>query len=60
METVSNPLILTNNTEIVEKKVDIENALSRVRRPLEATLVNLEVYGIYSLPETWKSKIVIV
>jgi hypothetical protein len=50
---------LSNNTEIVEKKVDIEQALSRSRRPLDSTIVNLEVYGIYSLPDTWKSKIVL-
>lgn len=59
MATVSNPLILTNNTEIVEKKVDLEHALSRVRRPLESTTVNVEVYGVYSLPDTWKSKVVL-
>jgi hypothetical protein len=50
---------LSNNTEIVEKKVDIEQALSRSRRPLDSTIVNLEVYGVYSLPDTWKSKIVL-
>lgn len=40
-----------NNIEIVEKKVDIENALSRMRRPLDSTTVNLEVYGVFSLPD---------
>jgi hypothetical protein len=49
---------LSNNTEIVEKKIDIEQALSRARRPLDSTVVNLEVYGVYSLPDSWKSKIV--
>ena len=47
------------NTEIIEKKVDIDQALSRMRRPLEATTVNLEVYGLYSLPEGWKQKIAV-
>lgn len=51
---------LSSNTEIVEKKVDIEQALSRVRRPLDSTTLNLEVYGVYSMPEHWKSKIVSV
>lgn len=47
------------NTEVIEKKVDIEQALGRMRRPLEATTVNLEVYGLYSLPEGWKQKIAV-
>ena len=49
---------LANNTEIVEKKVDVENALSRMRRPLDLTEINVEVYGIYSLPDQWKHKVV--
>ena len=48
------------NTEIVEKKVDIEAALSRMRRPLDSTSLNLEVYGVYSLPDPWKTKLVTV
>ena len=47
-----------NNTEIVEKKVDVEQAISRMRRPLEQTSLNIEVYGVYSLPDAWKSKLV--
>jgi hypothetical protein len=40
-----------NNTEVVEKKVDIEQALGRMRRPVDMTQVNIEVYGIYALPD---------
>ena len=47
-----------NNTEIVEKKVDIESALGKMRRPLDGTTVNVEVYGVYALPEAWKGKVV--
>ena len=46
------------NTEITEKKVDIEEALSRVRRPLESIGCNIEIYGTYAMPESWKQKIV--
>lgn len=60
MATIASPLVLTNNTEIIEKKVDLENALSRVRRPLECTTLDLEVFGVFSLPEHWKAKIVII
>lgn len=49
---------LSTNTEIVEKKVDIEQALSRLRRPVDSTTLNLEVYGVFSLPEHWKAKVV--
>lgn len=47
------------NTEIIEKKVDIEQALMKMRRPLDVTTVNVEVYGVYALPEPWKQKIVV-
>jgi hypothetical protein len=43
--------MLINNTEIVEKKVDIEQSISRMRRPLDLTTMNIEVYGIYALPD---------
>lgn len=56
--SVSNTNMLVNNTEIVEKKVDIENALSRMRRPLDLTEINVEVYGVYSLPDQWKTRVV--
>ena len=56
--SAANPLQLSNNTEIVEKKVDVEQALSRVRRPLDQTTFNFDVYGVFSLPEPWKAKIV--
>lgn len=49
----------STNTEIIEKKVDIDTALSRMRRPLDLTTVNVEVYGVYSLPEVWKQKITV-
>ena len=45
------------NTEITEKKVDAEEALTRVRRPVDSVLVTLEVYGAYALPDSWKAKI---
>ena len=48
----------SKNTEITEKKVDVEEALSRTRKPMVELSVNLEVYGAYALPESWKSKIV--
>ena len=51
--------VQSQNTEIVEKKVDIEQALSRVRRPIDSTSLNLEVYGVYSMPESWKAKVVL-
>lgn len=28
----------------------------RFRRPLDSVSINLEVYGVYSLPEHWKNK----
>jgi len=49
----------STNTEIIEKKVDVDTALSRMRRPLDLTTVNVEVYGVYSLPEVWKQKITV-
>ena len=58
MASAGNMLNQINNTEIVEKKVDVEQALSRMRKPLEQTSLNIEVYGVYSLPDAWKSKIV--
>lgn len=58
MASSANLLGQVNNTEIVEKKVDVEQALSRLRKPLESTTLNIEVYGVYSLPDAWKSKIV--
>jgi hypothetical protein len=50
-------MLKSSNTEVIEKKVDIESAIARMRRPLDLTSVNLEVYGVYSLPEVWKQKI---
>jgi hypothetical protein len=50
-------MLKSTNTEIIEKKVDVEQAISRMRRPLDLTTVNVEVYGVYSLPEAWKQKI---
>jgi hypothetical protein len=35
MASAGNMLNQINNTEIVEKKVDVEQALSRMRKPLE-------------------------
>ena len=46
------------NTEVTEKPVDIEEALSRVQTPLKQVSLNLEVYGTYALPDAWKAKIV--
>jgi len=45
------------NTEITEKKVDVEEALTRVRNPVASTELTLKVFGMYALPETWKAKI---
>ena len=46
------------NTEVVTKEVDVEEALTRVRRPIDHTRMSLSVMGIYSLPEAWKAKLV--
>ena len=46
------------NTEITEKKVEVQEALSRTRQPIDAVTVTLEVYGAYALPGSWKAKIV--
>lgn len=45
------------NTEVIEKKVDLEDALSRTRRAVDSTTVNVQVNGIYSLPDAWKNSI---
>ena len=45
------------NTEVQTKAINIEDALSRVRRPLDSTKLTLSVMGIYALPELWKQKI---
>ena len=45
------------NTEVQSKKIDITEALSRVRRPLDSTKLSLSVLGVYALPESWKQKI---
>ena len=52
-------MLKSTNTEIIEKMVDVDTALSRMRRPLDLTTVNVEVYGVYSLPEVWKQKITV-
>jgi len=52
-------MLKSTNTEVIEKKVDVEQAVSRMRRPLDLTSVNLEVYGVYSLPDAWKQKIAV-
>ena len=46
------------NTEVTEKKVDVEAALSRARRPLSSLSMTLEVFGAYAMPEKWKEKVV--
>ncbi len=46
------------NTEIVENKVNVEDAVSRFRRQLDSTTVTVEVFGVYGMPEPWKAKIV--
>ena len=48
----------SKNTEITEKKVDIEEALTRTKKPVVGVDLTFEVYGCYALPESWKSKIV--
>lgn len=51
--------MITPNTEVIEKKVNVEQAISNMRRPLDLTTVNVEVYGVYSLPELWRQKIAV-
>ena len=46
------------NTEITEKKVDVDDALSRLIMPGDATEMKIDVFGVYALPEAWKTKIV--
>lgn len=46
------------NTEITEKTVNVEEALARVQKPIQSVTVNLEIYGAYGLPDSWKQKIV--
>ena len=48
------------NTEVQTKDINIEDALSRVRRPLDSTKMTLSVMGVYALPEAWKQKIATV
>lgn len=45
------------NTEITEKSVNMEDALSRLIMPGDNTELKIDVYGVYALPEAWKSKI---
>jgi hypothetical protein len=45
------------NTEITEKKVDLDEALTRVRYPVASSELTLKVYGMYALPEAWKAKV---
>ena len=45
------------NTEVQTKPINVEDALSRVRRPLDTTKMTLSVMGVYALPEPWKQKI---
>jgi hypothetical protein len=52
-------MLKSTNTEIIEKKVDVEQALHRMRRPLDLTSLNVEVYGVYALPDPWKQKITV-
>ena len=46
------------NTEIQTKQTDVQEALSRVRRPLDSTKLKMSVFGVYALPEVWKTKFV--
>ena len=52
-------MLKSTNTEVIEKKVDVESAVNRMRRPLDLTTVNVEVYGVYSIPDVWKQKIAV-
>lgn len=52
-------MLSSSNTEVIEKKVDIEASISKMRRPLDLTTVNVEVFGLFSLPEVWRQKIAV-
>ena len=52
-------MLSSSNTEVIEKKVDSEQSISKMRRPLDLTTVNVEVYGLFSLPEVWRQKIAV-
>ena len=45
------------NTEVQTKEVNVDEALSRARRPLDSTKITLSINGIYALPDAWKQKI---
>ena len=45
------------NTEVQTKDINVDDALSRVRRPLDSTKLTLCVNGVFALPESWKAKI---
>lgn len=38
----------------------LQSILDRTVNPLESTSVTVQVYGIFSLPEPWKSKVAIL
>lgn len=46
------------NTEVKSESINISEALSRSKRPLDSTKLTMTVMGIYSLPEQWKSRFV--
>ena len=46
------------NTEVKIESINISEALSRSKRPLDSTKLTMTVMGIYSLPEQWKSRFV--
>ena len=48
------------NTEIVTKEVDIESALNKQMRVNDQIQVSFKVFGIYSLPEPLKVKVIIL
>lgn len=63
MTTNTNNSILLRyprNTETVTanaKTLNVNQALQKLHTPLSATRVNIDVKGIFSLPETWKNAI---
>ena len=60
--TANNSILLRypRNTETVitnSKALNVSHALTQVQRPLDSTKLTVEIFGIYALPEQWKTAI---
>jgi len=61
MTTANNNSILLRyprNTETVTtnaKTLNISQAIQKIQRPLDSTKITVDVVGIFSLPESWRT-----